>query len=488
VREVSKVSGGVDALLEKEPVKKEWQEIQSLVEAEAVEAKAQESLAQSAGCQDDAGSPAGAGASAAESSGNSASAGASEAEFLDKLAKEHMRAYVKLIPEPTTMEGVEQAVRQSGLKDIHGQERRNVFMITLNADNLNELAGRAPHRKAPVELELLKKLVQGALLGRGGIRETDENPVAVPAGDVVALHDGGRPSVQQLFLDIWKPTHKVLGTVVKHSAVDMKVKKVTLVMNEETVRQLKARVRGSNAYTLVHTCTLVSEMDLVPDMCPEKARVHYSGYNVGDALGFINLENYAKLWHAEVQKKRDIYGARMLQLREGADEAAGPPPKLDDLQPAFYHALPPEYYLECIHSYNVVGVLDLSCGGGQVAQACLTKRIPYLGFCLTEAHVIELEKFLVTWVRDMMCTEGHPLCRKGAATKPAAAAAMPLQQGGGDDGDTKKDNKKKKKKAKSSDEESEAEKKKKKKQKTSAKKKKKKKSSDEDESAQSFDH
>ena len=59
-----------------------------------------------------------------------------------------------------------------------------------------------------------------------------------------------------------------------------------------------------------------------------------------------------------------------------------------------------------------------------MAQACLTKRIPYLGFGLTEAHVVELEKYLTMWVKDMMCTEGHPLCKKGAAAAKAKAVAQ----------------------------------------------------------------
>ena len=470
-------------MLEKDPVKKEWQEVQTLVEAEAVETKAQEKLTQTAVEDGSDGSSALAGASLAENS----SAATTSADFLDKVAREHVRAYVKLMVEPTTVEGVEQAVRQSTLTGIRGQERRSAFMITLNADNLSEVAGRAPHRRPPVEFELVKKLVQGALLGRGGIRNVDESPVAVPAGDMVALHDGGRQTLQQMFVDIWKPTHKLLGTIVKHSAVDMKVKKVTLVMNEETVRQLKSRVRGANCYTLVHTCTLVSEMELVPDMCPEKARSYYSGYNVGDALGFITLENYNKVWNVEVQKKRDIYGGRMVQLKDGGDEAAGPPSKQDDIQPTFFHALPPDYYMECIHSYSVVGVLDLTCGGGQVAQACLTKRIPFMGFCLTETHVVELEKFLVGWVKDMMCTEGHPLCRKGAGKLPASVPQKE-PQGGGDD-DKQKGNKKNKRKTESSSDESMEEDKKKKKQKSASKKKKKalkKKSSDEDSDEESF--
>lgn len=417
LRELSKVSGGVDALLEKDPVQKEWQEVKNLVEVESVEAKALEHSASGhiAGSEEVvAESSASAGAWAGSSA--SAAGALAESDFLDKLAKEHVRAYVKLVQEPATLAGVEQAVQQSGLRDIHGQERRNVFMIMLSADSLSEVAGRGLHRRAPVEFSVLKKLVHGALLGRGGSRDSEENPVAVPPGDVVALHDGGRSGVQQMFTDLWRPTHKLLGHVVKHSAlaVEVKQKKLTLVMNEETVRQMKSRVRGASPYTLVHCVTLASGAELVPDMCPEKPRSKYSGYNVGDALGFINLENHSKVWQAEFGKKRDIYGPRMIQLKDSAEDAADPAPKQEDMQPVFYHQLPSEYYLEIIHSYSVVGILDLACGGGPAAQACLTKRIPYVGFCLSEAHIIELEKFLVSWVKDMMCTEGHLLWRKGA--------------------------------------------------------------------------
>ena len=86
-----------------------------------------------------------------------------------------------------------------------------------------------------------------------------------------------------MFMDLWKPTHKLLGSIVKHSAVDAKVKKVHVVLHEETVRQLKTRIRGSKSYTLVHTLTYTSDMELVPDMCPEKQRSIYDGYNVADA-------------------------------------------------------------------------------------------------------------------------------------------------------------------------------------------------------------
>jgi hypothetical protein len=97
-------------------------------------------------------------------------------------------------------------------------------MVALSVYSLGDVAGRVTHRRPPVELDVLRKLVQGALLGRGGHRESDESLVRVPLGGMVSLHDGGRPNVQSMFMDLWKPTHKLLGSIVKHCAVAVKMK------------------------------------------------------------------------------------------------------------------------------------------------------------------------------------------------------------------------------------------------------------------------
>ena len=91
MRELSKVSAGVDAVAQKEPVLKEWQEIKNLVEADSVEANAQE---KSEAAQVDAGSSGSAGASAVAA--RSEHTLKNNMVFLDNLAKEHVRAYVKL--------------------------------------------------------------------------------------------------------------------------------------------------------------------------------------------------------------------------------------------------------------------------------------------------------------------------------------------------------------------------------------------------------
>ncbi len=130
----------------------------------------------------------------------------------------------------------------------------------------------------------------------------------------------------------------------RHNPVGVKLRKVILVMSEETVRLIKARVHGASSYTLVHIVTLASGAELVPDMCPEKPRRLYSGYIIGDAVGFIILENYSRVWQAGWQKKRGIYAARMVQAKDGPDDAAGlVAPKQEGSQPVFFHQLPQDY-------------------------------------------------------------------------------------------------------------------------------------------------
>ena len=97
-------------------------------------------------------------------------------------------------------------------------------------------------------------------------------------------------------------------------------------------------------------------MELAPDIRPEKQRIMYDGYNVADASGCVSLEMYSNVWQANVQMKRDIYGANMVTLKDVGDQDAGPALDKEELQPACYHQLPPDLHLEVIHSFKVVGV------------------------------------------------------------------------------------------------------------------------------------
>ena len=156
---MSRLNGGVDALLEKDTAQKEWQDVENLVDAESLEANAQEKTE----CEQvvgDYSNNAGSSGSAGASTTACAEACKNQERFLANLANDHVRAYVKLLPEPTTIEGVKLAVSQSSVSTIHGQARRNVFMIALSVDNLGEVAGKVARRRPPVEFVILKKLAQ----------------------------------------------------------------------------------------------------------------------------------------------------------------------------------------------------------------------------------------------------------------------------------------------------------------------------------------
>ena len=60
---------------------------------------------------------------------------------------------------------------------------------------------------------------------------------------------------------------------------------------------------------------------------------------------------------------------------------------------------------------------------GAVGTGLIGQKIPNLGCGSTETHVVKLEKCLIMSVKDMMGTEGHPLCRKGVVVAKAAAEA-----------------------------------------------------------------
>ena len=98
---MSILNGGVDALVEKGPVQKEWQYVKNLVDAESAEANAQEKTEreQVVGYSANAASSGSAGASTTAC----AKACKNQEMFWGNLAKEHVRACVKLLPEPPTI-------------------------------------------------------------------------------------------------------------------------------------------------------------------------------------------------------------------------------------------------------------------------------------------------------------------------------------------------------------------------------------------------
>ena len=73
--------------------------------------------------------------------------------------------------------------------------------------------------------------------------------------------------------------------------------------------------------------------------------------------------------------------------------------------------------------------LDLAMGQGEGAKACLTERLPFLGFCLTESHCKKMELRLTHFVLSEMRKEGSTHFRPEACGT-SAESAKPDEEGG----------------------------------------------------------
>ena len=175
---------------------------------------------------------------------------------------------------------------------------------------------------------------------------------------------------------------------------------------------------------------------------PERKHTKYPGTNRGNCVGWIGLGSQADEWtltygqktfgfnlswgflqkfsfHNKMvrnqflnlihlcQLRKDMYGAKMVGSADGsADDGKEDERRDDNIEPAFYHHLPEAFYTDAIGAYEIRGCLDLTPGAGDLAKACLLRRVPYVGFGMTDQHCSLLKAQLVEFVKMQMRSEG----------------------------------------------------------------------------------
>ena len=80
-----------------------------------------------------------------------------------------------------------------------------------------------------------------------------------------------------------------------------------------------------------------------------------------------------------------------------------------NIEPVFLHALDIKVYEEFLHSFVVQAMVDGTPGPGHCALACVRRRVPYLGLCLSDDHATLLMKRIVYLVFQEMKKEDSPL-------------------------------------------------------------------------------
>jgi hypothetical protein len=83
-------------------------------------------------------------------------------------ASHFVKQYIRLVPEPPSVRGVADLVANSELKSLRGVEGRSCLIVFYDVGCASESHNRPADRNPPHLQENYKKVIQGAIIRRGG--------------------------------------------------------------------------------------------------------------------------------------------------------------------------------------------------------------------------------------------------------------------------------------------------------------------------------
>ena len=200
------------------------------------------------------------------------------------------------------------------------------------------------------------------------------------------------------------------------------------MIQEESLKRRRKRVRGYATLNLRHSMYLLAS---APLEMPTKARLHYSGSNIGNVISEVVLDEFTEtgVWALSFGQKKELFGQFRAPVGGKtsdsdddvqADEAAGDAPLTvgaskgtkkqprpsENVEPVFYHAYPQNFYESLINDNCLNAVINLTAGDGNCAKACLKQGVGCISLCFTEAHRTLLHDHLADWLLTLMNTEG----------------------------------------------------------------------------------
>ena len=106
-----------------------------------------------------------------------------------------------------------------------------------------------------------------------------------------------------------------------------------------------------------------------------------------------------------------LWAGRRLHLKLACGGQAAPliglqAREASDVEPVFYHSLPCEIDEELVYSFDIVSVVELAVGQGNLALTQVVRKKPYFGITLTEAHTAGVKDWLISQVWQAFLTEG----------------------------------------------------------------------------------
>lgn len=162
---------------------------------------------------------------------------------------------------------------------------------------------------------------------------------------------------------------------------------------------------------------------------PEVKHPIYPGSTSGDLVGPINLEGFAeRLWQVTEEDKKKMYSAFRVAVGGPTDTAPQesakrpqfkkaelsrvPTMMLDDatlFEPFCFHGCPPDFYTDMLHVWSPKAIIDFTASDMTPAIVCIERKIPYLGVCFSEFHMVSAYKHLSELVFESMQDEASSL-------------------------------------------------------------------------------
>lgn len=334
------------------------------------------------------------------------------------FAAQVVEQQVELVVEPGQQSLLRNLLRESKAVKATGTE--NDFLLWVYDTKMcGEAKSRPNVRLPPVREDHLAKLIGGALrvqFGTGGpggpgAASSVQPPAAIQPKDIYLILDGGRTEVEKPFSLCFSGDD---GRVMQRA------RRVVYLTHTEEAPHRRHMLRGFASINQVERMLVLTARTL---SLQERQRLHYKGTNKGNSIGDIAQDTSVTPFLATRAEKAIIYGPHNLLSVGGPGGSGGGLREVDtqdvdasdgleldsDLCHVFYHTMPLSFYEEIIHSFCARGVVHLTAGNGELALACLNRKVPYVGVCFSEQHVSALQEYLVTRVYQAMQSEVHPL-------------------------------------------------------------------------------
>ncbi len=209
-------------------------------------------------------------------------------------AVHHLNIYTRFVAEPASVSGVVKLISESHMSnEIQGKKGRSIVLVHFDMNLFGEAATRPWARPAIPTEDLVKKLIHGALAGRGAPMEDGE--VAKPLEtDVVVINQG---SVSQ---SLCHPFPKSGGCSHKEWLV---------CLSEGSVKERRRKYMGIVKQTQTY---YFHSAEPLPSLIPEVQLKCFQGTNRGAVVAWAALKPVGKLWTETVAVKKQIYGPKVI--------------------------------------------------------------------------------------------------------------------------------------------------------------------------------